>query len=40
MYEFTYTLRDVRDGWTFEVSCTSSDLGNILANDPWLELDE
>ena len=39
-YEFTYTLRDVRTGETFEVSCTQSDLGNIFANDPWLELAE
>jgi hypothetical protein len=39
-YAFTYTLRDIRDGFTFEVSCTPSDLGNLFANDPWLELAE
>lgn len=39
-YCFTYTLRDIRDGFTFEVSCTPSDLGNIMAHDPYLVLDE
>ena len=39
-YAFTYTLRDTRDGETFEVSCTPSDLANIFVHDPWLELAE
>jgi hypothetical protein len=39
-YCFTYTLRDIRDGFTFEVTCTPSDLGNIMVNDPYLVLDE
>lgn len=39
-YTFTYTLRDVRTGETFEVSCTPSDLGNIFVHDPSLELAE
>lgn len=40
MYAFTYTLRDTRDGETFEVSCTKEELANMLARCSFFELAE
>ena len=40
MYSFTYTLRDVRDGETFEITCTEAELASLLKKWSFYELAE